>query len=254
MQNTVEKHCFNVSQELFARHLAAREGAQHVDDLYLAFACAQHDRDALQVFESRHLDRVGSWIAKLREQPSFTDEVRQRMRERILLGPSPKILDYSGRGPLGAWARVTAVREALDLLEQEKARRKEPLEETARDESDFLGAVIDPELMILRQRHLPQFREAFRCALESLDVNERNLLKFHLVDGLNIASIGKIFGKSRATVGRMVIACREKVFEETRARLAELSGVAEDDVRSLMRVLQSQLDVSIRGFLQKAAQ
>ena len=170
------------------------------------------------------------------------------MRERVLVGAGgrrPKILDYSGRGPLGAWFRVTAVRQALDLIEKEKAHR--PIADEF--EEDQLAATVDPELLVIRQRYLPQFREAFRSALASLAAPERNLLRLYLVDGLNIARIGEIFGKSRATVGRMVIDCREKLLENTRENLGALTGAPDGDVLSLMRLLRSQLDVSIRGFL-----
>src|SRR5207237_2877480 len=139
------------------------------------------------------------------------------LRERVLVGAGgrPKILDYSGRGPLGAWFRVTAIRQALDLIEKEKSHQQiaDQLEE------DQLAATVDPELLAIRQRHLPQFRQAFRSALGSLDTRERNLLRFYLVDGLNIGRIGEIFGKSRATIGRMVIDCRQKLLAETRRHL-----------------------------------
>lgn len=240
----------------FAAHLGAcaKAGGStklNAEDLYLAFASAQGDREALALIEQRYLAEVGRFIAHLRGQTSFVDEVRQQLRERILIGtgPSgraPKILDYSGRGPLGAWIRVTAVRQALDLMEKEKQR---PVCEEAED--DQLAATVDPELMAIRERHLPQFREAFRLALGSLDAGERNLLRFYLVDGLNIARIGEIFGKSRATVGRMVVECRKKLLEETRRNLGALTRASDGEVFSLIRLLRSQLDVSIRGFLRR---
>ena len=71
------------------------------------------------------------------------------------------------------------------------------------------------------------------------------------VDGLNIGRIGEIFGKSRATIGRMVIDFRRKLLEETRRNLGALTGASEGDVLSLIRLLQSGLDVSIRGFLRR---
>jgi RNA polymerase sigma-70 factor (ECF subfamily) len=160
-------------------------------------------------------------------------------------GRPPTLSGYSGRGSLGAWVRVAAMRQALDLIERDKSRRHT----TDEPEEDLLAATVDPELVAIRQRHLPQVREAFRRALASLNATERNLLRLHLVDGLNIGRIGEIFGKSRATIGRMVIQCREKLLEETRSNLGALTGGSEDEVRSLIRFLQSQIDVSIRGFL-----
>jgi hypothetical protein len=52
----------------FGQHLTGRAGADgdlpaHVEDLYLAFACGHGDRVALALFETRHLSRVGHWIA-----------------------------------------------------------------------------------------------------------------------------------------------------------------------------------------------
>lgn len=249
---------FAVDPAAFADHLAAcaKAGGSaklNAEDLYLAFASAQGNREALAVVEKRYLAEVGRFIAHLRGQPSFVDEVRQHLRERMLIGTgapegrAPRILDYSGRGPLGAWMRVTAVRQALDLIEKEKPHR--PLGE--QPEEDQLAATVDPELMAIRQRHLPQFRDAFRLALGSLDAGERNLLRFYLVDGLNIARIGEIFGKSRATIGRMVVECRERLLEETRRHFGALTRASEGDVVSLIKLLQSQLDVSIRGFLRR---
>jgi RNA polymerase sigma-70 factor (ECF subfamily) len=241
---------FSVDPQAFAARLESLPGELNAEDLYLAFAAAEGDGAALAIVEERHLARIDRFVAHLGRQASFVDEVRQQVRERILIGGSgnrPKILDYSGRGSLGAWIRVTATRQALDLLDREKRHR--PSSDELED--DQLAATVDPELLAIRQRHLPQFRSAFRAALDSLDVRERNLLRLYLVDGLNIGRIGEIFGKSRATIGRMVVDCREKLLEETRRRLAEMTGASEGDVKSLIRLLQSQLDVSIGSFLRK---
>ena len=238
---------FSVDPQAFEAHLKRFDGDLNVEDLYLAFAAGHGDRAALAVIEAEHLARIDRFVAHLGREPAFVDEIRQQVRERVLLGDRPRILDYSGRGSLGAWLRVTATRQALDLLDREKRHR--PSDEL---EDDQLAATVDPELLAIRQRHLPQFRAAFKAALDSLDARERNLLRLYLVDGLNIGRIGEIFGKSRATIGRMVVDTREKLLEETRSKLGELTGASENDVRSLIRLLQSQLDVSIGGFLRRS--
>ena len=49
----------------------------------------------------------------------------------------------------------------------------------------------------------------------------------------------------------MVIECREKLLEETRRNLGALTGASAGDVLSLIRLLRSQLDVSIGSFLRR---
>jgi RNA polymerase sigma-70 factor (ECF subfamily) len=249
---------FDVDANELEAFLAARKDAleQHRGELLLAFACARRDPRALKLFEERYLTQVGHWIARLRGEPWFVDEVRARLRERVLIGTQgqpPKILDSSGKGPLSAWARVTALREGLDLIQREKSSLAKPLDpertSAADPDGDLMGAAIDPELHAIRERHLPQFQQAFRGALATLDARERNLLRFHFVEGLNIGRIGEIFGKSRATVGRMVLACRQKLLEETRRRLGDLTGASTGDVRSLIRLLKSQVDFGLSSFL-----
>jgi RNA polymerase sigma-70 factor (ECF subfamily) len=202
---------------------------------------------AIAAVEQLYLTQVGTFIAHLRPAESVVDEVRQRLRERLLMGgrdQRPKLLDYSGRGTLGGFIRVSAIRMALDVIEAEEARhRPEP------PEDNLLAQTVDPELFAIHKRHLPQLHEAFRGALTSLDARERNLMRFFLVDGLNIARIGKLIGKSRATVGRMVVDCRAKLLSETRRRFSLLTGAPEADAASLIRFLRSRLEVSIRGFL-----
>ena len=243
-----------VDEAAFAAHVIRFPAgpALNVEDLYLAFAAGKGEAGALRLMEERYFSQTARLIGHLGRQPSFVDEVRQQLRERLLIGSgspprTPRILDYSGRGSLAAWLRVAATRQALDLLDREK---RHPASDDEL-EDDQLAATVDPELMAIRQRHLPQFRQAFKAALDSLNATERNLLRFYLVDGLNIGRIGQIYGKSRATVGRMVVECRKKLLDETRRHLGALTGASEGDVRSLIRLLHSRLDVSIRRFLHR---
>ena len=250
LQLGVDPQQFSAHFEACARASGGR-AADNLEDLYLAFACSKQDRRALAILEERHLSRVGQFIAHMRPQPPFVDEVVQRLRERMVIGAiragkkEPSILGYTGRGPLDAWIRVAAMRQALDLIQQEKAAQEGHEE----PEEDLLAATVDPELSAIRERHLPQVREAFHLALGSLEPHERNLVRLHFVDGLNIGSIGEIFGKSRATVGRMVIQCREKLLAQTRRNLQALTGGSSAEVKSLLRLLSSKLDVSVRRLL-----
>src|SRR5687767_1143379 len=75
------------------------------EDLFLAAACAEQDRAALQLFEARYGPEVDAAARSLGADPSFTAELRQRLFQRVLVGTAeepPRIVDYAARGPLGA--------------------------------------------------------------------------------------------------------------------------------------------------------
>jgi RNA polymerase sigma-70 factor (ECF subfamily) len=216
------------------------------DDLYLAFACAEREPRALAAFDQRFLQRVPVFLAQLRRPKEFVDDVIQLLREKLFVAERARIEDYTGRGSLEGWLRVAAMRQALDLVDAE--RRHTPSAELPDDEA--FAVTADPELAYIRQRYLPHFREAFARAMRALLPEERNLLRFYLVDGLNIAQIGALFSKSRATIGRMIVETRAKILEETREALAAALNVEDKDLGSLLRVLQSHLDVSIAKLLE----
>src|SRR5262249_26812555 len=113
----------------FVRHIAERLPAQvalpealaglHANDLYVACACADGNAAAVAIFEREYLARVVASAARVNRSPDFVDEVRQRLRERLLVGAAPRIADYNGSGPLAGWVRVAVIRTALNLRRDE---------------------------------------------------------------------------------------------------------------------------------------
>src|SRR3954470_19556083 len=84
---------FAIDPDAFAGHLEACLGgpaALNVEDLYLAFAAGPRERHALVLVEQQYLARIGRYIAHLRQEASFIDEVRQALRERVLVGVNGK--------------------------------------------------------------------------------------------------------------------------------------------------------------------
>jgi RNA polymerase sigma-70 factor (ECF subfamily) len=186
-------------------------------------------------------------LKKLELQPAAADEALQRLREKLLLprdGAPPRIADYSGRGPLGSFLRVSAVRVALS---RKRLEGKRP----ASDEA--LAQVIPPsadvELDYIKLRSREVFAEAFAHALSSLAPKERNLLRLHYVEGLNIERIGALEGVHRATVARRLHACREAMLAATRERLRRKLRLQSHEVDSLFRLVASRFELSLRRAL-----
>ncbi|MCA9646396.1 MAG: hypothetical protein KC492_37175, partial [Myxococcales bacterium] len=164
---------------------------------------------------------------------------------------TPKIAGYAGRGSLLGWLKVAAVRCTLELLRARKSEQSEDVE----SETERAAALVsrDPELDYLREKYAIDFRLAFTEALGALDKQQRTVLSLYLADGLNIASIGALYSVHRATVARWIAETREHLFSDTRRRLHERLNISETEFQSIVRLVQSQLDVSVRRLLQEAA-
>ncbi|MGE0328408.1 MAG: transcriptional regulator [Polyangiaceae bacterium] len=250
---------FGVTEEAFLARLNARDAAgvplpqsEHVGDAFLAFACELGDALAIATFDRDYLSRVPAMVSRVDGSRSLPDEVQQILRERLLVGDgTPKIAGYAGRGSLLGWLKVAAVRCTLELLRARKSEHSDDVE----SEAERAAALVsrDPELDYLREKYASDFRLAFTDALSDLDKQQRTVLSLYLADGLNIASIGALYSVHRATVARWIAETREHLFSETRRRLHERLNISETEFQSIVRLVQSQLDVSVRRLLQEAA-
>jgi RNA polymerase sigma-70 factor (ECF subfamily) len=232
----------------FAAHLgrlmgdAAEPAAQlrrrRLSDLYLAVACSTGGTAALVAFDRAYKGEIGRALRRFRG----VEEIQQAVRERLFVSSGrapPAILRYSGRGPLGAWVCAVALRQAVTFARKAKG-------EVALEEGRLLEIPdMDPELALIKAEHAQAFRRAVREAFATLTERDRNVLRLHLLDGLNIDQIGEAYDAHRATVARWIAHCRENIRKETRRRLAAELGVRGSRLDSLLRKLDSQLDASI---------
>ncbi len=236
-------------RELLVARLEAAGADAKAADLLLALAAARGDAAALRELEALlavqvdHFGRGGGLHAADR------DELRQRVREQLLMGSGgsgPGLNGYSGRGELGAWLRVVVVREGLRL--RRGARREEATDEAELE--DVLPPTGDPELAYLKQLYREAFDGALREALAELPAKDRLVLAQHFVDGLSIDRIGALHQAHRATAARWIAHARAQLFTRTRWILMTRLGLDRAEVESLLRLVKSQLSISLRA-LQK---
>jgi RNA polymerase sigma-70 factor, ECF subfamily len=220
----------------------------HAADTLLASACAKGDARAIDRFQKEFLSQVPAFIAHISQDSSFVDEVLQRLRERLLVGRpghACRIAEYKGRGPLGGWLRVSAVRVALDL------KREQLVPRTGRADAQAIPHDIDIDLA--RRRDGAAFKEAMSEALLSLDPEERTILRLRYVDGLTVEKIGVIYGLHAATIVRRLSASRERVVARVRDLLFVRRKLRARDVDSLAALVESQLELSLTRILGEVA-
>ncbi len=92
------------------------------------------------------------------------------------------------------------MRLALDLRREGKSN-----EQVDEQMAEHLSDPTDLELTYIKQRYRKEFRIAFQGAFQALDAQDRNLLRFNFIDGLNIEQIGAMTGVHRSTVARRIL-------------------------------------------------
>ncbi len=246
----------------YVEHLAAvlargeeptRLEALHLEDLYLACAAATGERGAIAAAEGSFADEVDRALARSGVTPDLADEVRQRLRAQLFVGDEgspPQVLAYSGLGRLGAFVRVVAVRIALKWFRGE--RRHEPLAE-----GDELAELVDParladagpEQELLRDLYTREFKAALARAAAGLEERERTLLRQHLIEGLTIDDLGALYGVHRATAARWIERARRELIAGLRRILRQQLGVEETTLESVLRLVDSRIDLSVPKLL-----
>jgi RNA polymerase sigma-70 factor (ECF subfamily) len=218
--------------------------ALQVADLYLACACSRGDPGALAAFDARCLSVVDLALARMSAPRAVVDEVKQMVRRLLLVaeGRPPRIVDYAGRGDLRGFVRVTAVREALHLL---RRGRPELALDTAADALGVRAASDDPELAYLKDLYRAEFKIAFREAMGALSDRQRNLIAQHFLDGLTLEQMAALYRVHRATVVRWLAAAREALLRGTHRAMTARLKVRPAELDSILRLIDSQLDVSI---------
>jgi RNA polymerase sigma-70 factor (ECF subfamily) len=223
------------------------QAALAVEDLYLAFGCSRGDRAALDAFEREMKRDLEAAFARMRIPPARRDDARQQIWEKLFVGPPrPRILDYSGRGRLRFWFRVTALRTLLDELRSDH-RRVEVL-----DEDLVLGAAssaADPELEHLKRVYRNEVGAAFEESVRALSPEDRNVLRSYYGRSMTIDEIAAAFGIHRATAARRVNGARERLLGETRRRITEKLSLKSRELDSVFRLIESRLHLSVGRLL-----
>jgi RNA polymerase sigma-70 factor, ECF subfamily len=218
-----------------------------VEDLYLAFACSRGDNKALDAFEREMRKDLEAAFAKMRVRPAQRDDARQQLREKLFVGPPrPRILDYSGRGRLRFWFRVTVLRTLLDDLRAEK-RNIEVLNDDIVLGTPSGGS--DPEIEHLKKLYRKEVGAAFEETVRGLSPEDRNVLRSYYARQMTIDEIGTAFGIHRATAARRVNGARERLLAETRRRLSEKLALKSRELDSVFRLIESRLHISVGRLL-----
>jgi RNA polymerase sigma-70 factor (ECF subfamily) len=229
-------------------------GTLQAGDLFLACACAEGLPEALRAFDAAFLDKLELYLRSLRPSPELVAETRQALLQCLFIGVAgrpPKIRRYAGQGALGGWVRITAVRTALNLLDQEKAfaDRKSDADAIAR----AFTTGEDPEIDLIRARCQEDFLAALREAIAGLSRRDRSLLRFTFVEHLTPARIGVMYGVHRTTAMRWIDAAQQEVMARTRALLMQRLRLSPLECDGMLALVMSRLEIMLASLFRTAS-
>jgi RNA polymerase sigma-70 factor (ECF subfamily) len=186
----------------------------------------------------------------MRIGPPRLSDVKQLVRQRLFVGGGTagvptsvgKIAEYGGRGDLRRWVRSVAVRTCLNDLRKGK---REILVDDDQLIAQHAIAQDDPEVEYMKRTYSNEFKQAFASALAQLGAREQTLLRYHHVDGLNIDEIGAIYRVHRVTAFRWLEKAKEQLVKSTLEILRGRLKLPADELDSVLRMIRSQIHLSI---------
>ena len=226
-------------------------------DLYLACGCARGITAAIAAFDRDYIREVDVALSRMRIGAPRLADVKQLVRQRLFVGgganpaatPPPlprfgagKIVEYGGRGDLRRWVRSVAVRTCLNELRKGK---REILVDDDHLIAQHAIAADDPEVEYMKRTYASEFKAAFSEALKQLAPREQTLLRYHHVDGLNIDEIGAIYRIHRVTAFRWLEKAKEQLVRGTLDLLRARLRLPAAELDSVLRMIRSQIHLSL---------
>jgi RNA polymerase sigma-70 factor len=106
---------------------------------------------------------------------------------------------------------------------------------------------IAPETLFAQRHYVPVLNTAIREAIAALPDGPREILHSYYVDGLTIDELAERHGIHRATAARRVHSAGRLIMARVRELAAARLGVPDAEMDSLIGLVASRLEVSLRA-------
>jgi RNA polymerase sigma-70 factor (ECF subfamily) len=215
--------------------------ADRVEDDYVRLACLRGRPGAAEALNAAYLLPLTEGIQRVCQSPELTDGVLQKLREKLLLPPAPRLLAYRAPGNFRAWLKVVATSLALDVAREAGVKRRREVELDERLEALVAG----PEEQYVRAEVQEAWRAALRAAVKHLPERERQVLRMHLVAGWNITQIGRVFSVNKSTAARWLVAAKDQLHVLLCADLRQRLGPNSGEDSPSLEDMPSRLDINL---------
>lgn len=224
--------------EQAAADLASLRG----DELWLVCAFGRGIPGASEALEQHYLEREAAALSRLGAPPSMIEDILQEIRGRLVEMQTQEAdrRAYAGRGSLGGWLRVAAVR----VMNRRRARRARELM-VGSAPALVASPDHDPEMALLLKTSKAALTAAFQEALASLPPRDRSVLRYHFVEGLSIDALGALYRVHRSTAARWIERASRALSERTCDTLRKSISINEESFQRFVGLIESQIGIEL---------
>lgn len=232
------------------------------DDLCLIIACEKGDESAWEYLVSNFDSTVKSAARKITANSEDAEDLASSiwaelygLRQDAEGNKKSKLSYYSGRGSLAGWLRAVVSQLAIDeyrkqsrFVQIEENREFENLAEESSNNSDNHNVVhhaANPEELISNESSSRDVSLALKHAVESLDAEDRLVMKLYYFDDLKLKQIAAMFGYHEATASRKLVRIQTDIRKSVEKKLRSEHGWSETEVKRYLSETASKLGLSV---------
>lgn len=221
------------------------------DDLCLVLACERGDADAWDELVKNYDSTVKSAARKISSNSEDAEDLASSIWAELygLREGKSKLAYYSGRGSLGGWLRAVVAQLAVDqyrkisrFVQIEEDREFENL---AAESAEIAGNAHDPEELLADKSMQQDVAEALKTAIDSLESEDRLIMKLYYFDELKLKDIGTAFGFHEATASRKLVRIQNEIRKAAEKSLRDKHGWSAGEVSKYLAETAAKLGISV---------
>ena len=232
------------------------------DDLCLIIACEKGDEKAWEYLVANFDSTVKSAARKISSNNDDAEDLASSiwaelygLRQDASGNKKSKLAYYSGRGSLAGWLRAVVSQLAIDEYRKQsrfvQVEENREFENLAEESSNHAGNDLvvhhahNPEELLANESASRDVSLALKHAIESLEAEDRLVMKLYYFDDLKLKEIAVMFGYHEATASRKLVRIQTEIRKSVEKKLREQHGWGETEVKRCLSETASKLGISV---------
>jgi RNA polymerase sigma-70 factor (ECF subfamily) len=262
VESVLGKYLFKENAEADRKTVKQFVDEIRADDLCLIVACERGDEKAWEYLVANFDSTVKSAARKISSNNDDAEDLASSiwaelygLRQDAEGNKKSKLAYYSGRGSLAGWLRAVVSQLAIDEYRKQsrfvQVEENREFENLAEESSNHTGNDLvvhhahNPEELLTSKQTSEDVSKALKYAIESLDAEDKLVMKLYYFDDLKLKEIAAMFGYHEATASRKLVRIQTEIRKSVEKKLRERHGWSETEVKRYLSETASKLGISV---------